>query len=135
MAQENSTEQDRPRLGVVVSGSLNKGVEVRLDGAASVEDIAVGRYVTIEGQKRRFFGMLTDVSLGVTDKSLTLTPPDISDPFTAEVLSGTSIYGVLDILPMLTIGGDATSLLYGPQPVKTVPSPFSSVYLASRTDT
>jgi len=134
MTQENIGEQDRQRLGIVVFGSLNKGVEVRLDGSASVEDMAVGRYVTIEGQKRRFFGMVTDVSLGVTDHKLTLTPPDVSDTFISEVLAGTSIYGTLHILPMLTIGGDVASLLEGPQPVKTVPSHFSSVYLASQQD-
>jgi len=122
------------RLGIIVSGSLNKGIEVRLDSSASVEDMAVGRYVTIEGEKRRFFGMITDVSLGVIDQKLTLTPPDVADPFMAEVLAGTSTYGTLHVLPVLTIGGDATSLLEGPQPVKTVPSHFSAVNLASQRD-
>ncbi len=122
------------RLGIVVSGSLNKGVEVKLDSSASVEDMAVGRYVTIEGHKRRFFGMITDISLGVIDPKLTFTPPDVSDPFMAEVLAGTSTYGSLHVLPMLTIGGDVASLLEGPQPVKTVPSHFSSVNLASDQD-
>ena len=61
--------EDNQRLGTVVSGSLNKGVEVRLDAAASIEEMAVGRYVTIAGKKRRFFGMITDISLGVTDQN------------------------------------------------------------------
>jgi len=128
------TQENIPRLGIVVSGSLNKGVEVRLDSSASVEDMAVGRYVTIEGQKQRFFGMITDVSLGVIDQKLTLTPPDVSDPFTTEVLAGTSIYGMLHVLPALTIGSDVASLLEGPQPVKTVPSHFSIVKPASQRD-
>jgi len=122
------------RLGIVVSGSLNKGVEVRLDSSASVEDMAVGRYVTIEGKRQHFFGMITDVSLGVIDQKLTLTPPDVSDPFITEVLAGTSTFGTLHVLPMLTISGDVASLLEGPQPVKTVPSHFSSVNLASQRD-
>jgi DNA helicase HerA-like ATPase len=122
------------RLGIVVSGSLTKGVEVRLDSSASVEEMAVGRYVTIEGGKRRFFGMITDISLGVTDQRLTQIPPDVSDPFIAEVLAGTSTYGTLHIVPYLTIGGDVTSLIEGPQPVKTVPSHFSEVKLASQQD-
>ncbi len=126
--------QDTRRLGIVVAGSLTKGVEVRLDSSSSVEEMAVGRYVTIEGEKRRFFGMITDVSLGVTDPRLTLTPPDVSDPFIAEVVAGTATYGTIHVLPMLTIGGDAASLLEGPQPVKTVPSHFSVVNLASQRD-
>jgi DNA helicase HerA-like ATPase len=72
---------------MVVSGSLEGGVDVKLDSSVSVEDMAVGRYVTIEGQKQRFFGMITDISLGVIDQKLTLTPPEVSDPFMAEVLT------------------------------------------------
>jgi DNA helicase HerA-like ATPase len=122
------------RLGIVVSGSVDKGVEVRLDSSASVEDMVVGRYVTIDGKRQRFFGMITDVSLGVIDQKLTLTPPDVADPFIAEVLDGTSTYGALHVSPYLTIGSDVTSLLEGPQPVKTVPSHFSAVNLASDQD-
>ena len=122
------------RLGIVTSGSLNKGIEVRLDGSASVEDMAVGRYVTVEGQKQRFFSMITDISLGVIDPKLTLTPPDVSDPFIAEVVAGTSTYGTLHVVPYLVIGGDVTSLIEGPQPVKTVPSHFSMVKLAAQSD-
>ncbi|MBM4448794.1 MAG: ATP-binding protein, partial [Chloroflexi bacterium] len=105
-----------------------------LDGGASVEDMAVGRYVTIEGQKQRFFGMITDIGLGAIDPRFTLTPPDISDPFVSEVLSGTGTYGTLHVLPMLTISGDVATLIEGPQPVKTVPSHFSAVNLASQAD-
>ncbi len=128
------TEESNQRLGIVVSGSLNKGVEVRLDSSASVEDMAVGRYVTIEGEKRRFFGMITDISLEVIDQKLTLTPPDVSDPFMSEVLTGTSTYGTLHVLPMLTISGGVADIIEGPQPVKTVPSHFSAVNLASQRD-
>lgn len=122
------------RLGIVVSGSLTRGVEVRLDSDISVEDIAVGRYVTIEGEKRRFFGMITDVTLDASDPRLMTTPPDVSDPFIVEVLCGTSIFGRLHVLPSLTIGGDAMSLLEGPQPVKTVPTHFSAVRESSEED-
>ena len=129
------TQQGKSRkLGIVVSGSLERGVEVKLDSTVSVEDIVVGRPVTIEGSKRRFFGMIDDVSLGVTDQQLALTPPDVSDPFMAEVLSGTATYGMIHVTPRLTIGGDVTSLIEGPQPVKTVPSHFSVVNLASEDD-
>ena len=127
-------EENNRHLGIVVSGSLTKGVEVRLDSSASIEEMAVGRYVTIEGEKRRFFGMITDISLGVTDQKIILSPPDVSDRFTAEVLAGTSAFGTLHVLPMLTIGGGVTDIIEGPQPVKTIPGHFSEVKLASRQD-
>jgi DNA helicase HerA-like ATPase len=122
------------KLGIVTAASLEKGVDVRLDAPVSVEDMVVGRYVTIEGQQRRFFGMITDVRLGVTDERLAVSPPDIADPFIAEVLTGTSTFGQIHVTPMLTIGGDAASILEGPQPVKTIPAHFSAVNLASEND-
>src|SRR3990172_1088332 len=130
----NEEDMSRNKLGIVVSGSLTKGVEVRLDSSASIEEMAVGRYVTIEGEKRRFFGMITDISLGVTDERITLSPPDAADRFTAEVLAGTNTFGTLHVLPMLTIGGGVTDIIEGPQPVKTVPGHFAQVKLASQHD-
>jgi DNA helicase HerA-like ATPase len=127
-------EQKEPRLGIVVSGSLNKGLEVRLDGSASIEDIAVGRYLAIDGKKQRYLAMLTDVTLGVTDQRLSQTPPDTGDTFLTEVLSGTSTFGLLHVSPQLIIGGEEAGLIEGPQPVKTVPSHFSPVYLATDHD-
>ncbi len=128
--------QDRaPLLGIVVAGSVDHGIEVRLDGSASVEDMVVGRYVTIEGRSRRFFGMITDIGLGVTDQQMTVVPPDTDDAFLNDVLNGTATYGTLHVLPMLTIGsGDGAGLIDGPQPVKTVPTHFSRVHLATEAD-
>jgi uncharacterized protein len=122
------------KLGIVTSASLEKGVDVRLDAPVSVEDMVVGRYVTIKGNKRRFFGMITDVRLGVTDERLSVSPPDISDPFIAEVLTGTSTFGQIHVTPMLTLGDNAKAILEGPQPVKTIPAHFCSVNLASEQD-
>jgi len=126
--------EERNNLGTVISGSLTRGVEVKLDASVSVEDMVVGRYVAIEGEKHRFFGMITDVSLETVDPRAMITPPDISDPFIAQVITGTTTYGKLRVLPMLTIGGDAASILEGPQPAKTVPVHFSAVKLASQRD-
>jgi len=122
------------RLGMVVAGSLSEGVAVRLDSKASVEDVVVGRYVTIEGKSRRFLGMITDVKLDSSDQRMTFSPPDPADTFSAEVLSGTSAYGTLTVTPYLVIGGDSKAVIEGPQPVKTIPSHFSPVGLSSDAD-
>ena len=127
-------DQERTRLGMVVSGSLTDGVQVRLDPATSVEEIRVGRYVTIQGERMRFFGVVTDVSLGATDPSLKFNPPDVSNPFIAQVVSGTAAYGVMEVEPMLALSEDPMSVLEGPQRAKTVPPHFSQVSLASDQD-
>jgi DNA helicase HerA-like ATPase len=72
--------------------------------------------------------MITDVRLEALDPQLPSSPPDVSDPFVARVLKGTSFYGTLEVRPMLTMTED------GPQPVKTVPAHFSPVSLASAED-
>ncbi|MFH0846781.1 MAG: ATP-binding protein [Chloroflexota bacterium] len=118
------------RLGIVFRGSLTEGVDVRLDNSASVEDMVVGRHIVIEGKKQRFFGMITDISLGVTDPAISADPPDGSDSFLTEVLSGTATFGTIHVLPML--GVDSSQEV---APVKTVPSHFSPVRLADEADT
>ena len=131
--QAYSDEESR-RLGIVVSGSLTEGVEVKLDPGTSVEDVKVGRYITVEGQAMRFFGVVTNVSLASTDPNLSRTPPDVSDPYIARVVSGTAAYGAIDVEPMLTLSKDSVLGIDGPMPAKTVPPHFSQVSLASDRD-
>ena len=114
------------RLGMVVGGSLARGVEVRLDGDVSVEDLAVGRFVTIQGRRRRFFGILTDIALANTDESISSTPPDVSDPFIAGVVSGTNAFGTVHVTPYLSLGAEE-QVGDGPLPAKTIPPHFSLV--------
>ena len=52
-------------LGLVTDGSLANGVEVRLDSDTSIEDVKVGAFVTIQRNQHRFFGVATDVALGL----------------------------------------------------------------------
>ena len=120
-------------LGMVVEGSLTKGVEIRLDPSASVEDIKVGTFVTVQGEKLRFFGVVTDVALGAADPRLKYSPPDVDDPFIAQVVAGTAAYGFISVLPTLTMPsvlGDSA----GPSPAKTVPAHFSKAHSASERD-
>ncbi|MBI4287296.1 MAG: ATP-binding protein [Chloroflexi bacterium] len=117
-------------MGVVTSGSLSKGVEVKLDGRVSTEEMAVGRFVSIEGKKKRFFGLVTDVSLGAIDARMATNPPDMSDPFIAEVVLGSAAYGVLKVLPKLVWDVGTGQM----QPAKTVPQPFQVVLEATQQD-
>lgn len=130
----NGKDNEGIRLGTVISGSLTGGVQVKMDPAMSVEDIAVGRYVAIRGEKKRFFGMITDVSLEAVDPHALTMPPDISDPFIASVVSGTTTYGKISVLPSLTISNTVMGGESGPMPAKTVPSHFSDVELATQRD-
>jgi DNA helicase HerA-like ATPase len=130
----NEDPQGNDRLGMVVAGSLTEGLNVRLDREVSIEDIKVGRYVTVQGKLMRFFGVVSDISLEASDPGLGASPPDVSDPFIAEVISGTAAYGAMSVEPMLALSSDPLAMIDGPQPAKTVPPHFSPVSLASESD-
>ncbi|TVR24724.1 MAG: ATP-binding protein [Anaerolineaceae bacterium] len=115
-------------LGVVVGGSLGRGLVIRLEAAQSVEALAVGRYVVVRGQHKRFFCMVTDIELNTTHPAIQNSPPDMSDPYLHAVYSGTVAYGTIHAAPMLSIEDDK------PLPVKTIPGHFSRAYNASEDD-
>ncbi len=116
------------RLGIVVGGSLSKGLEVKLDPQTVIEGLAVGRYVVVHGRTgRRFFSIINDVALDATNPLIEKTPPDVSDSFIAQVIRGTSTFGRIHVAPMLVLEPGADE----PKPVKTVPEHFSEVYEAS----
>ena len=117
-------------LGVVVGGSLSKGLEVKLDRDTSTEETAVGRYVVVQGQTRRFFSMITDVILDATDQRWAKIAPDMSDDFMRDVMIGTSTFGMLHVSPMLVLEEGATEA----KPVKTVPGHFARVVEATPED-
>ncbi|MEW5958673.1 MAG: ATP-binding protein [Chloroflexota bacterium] len=117
-------------LGIVISGSLSKGLEVKLNASAPIEDMAVGRYITIEGEKLKFFGMITDVALDNTNPQIEKTPPDVSDPFLREIYAGSSVFGRLHVSPMLVLDKHTDQ----PRPVKTIPGHFAEVRVATEED-
>src|SRR5262249_52114798 len=77
-------------LGSVVGGSLTKGLEVRLDPEVNVEQMAAGRYVTVDANGQLFFGMITDVELRTTMAALADSPPGEDDGFLRDVFRGTA---------------------------------------------
>ncbi len=88
-------------LGVVVQGSLSQGLEVRLNGDVSVEDMRVGKFLVVHGRRARFFCILTDVTLGTASPRILMNPPDPSNTFLTEVLAGTGTFGTVNLTPML----------------------------------
>jgi hypothetical protein len=122
--------QQSRRLGVVVGGSLTKGLDVKLDRETEIEDLAVGRYVVIRGKHKRFFCMVTDIVLDSTNPAIRSDPPDLSDPFLREIYIGTAAFGTIHVAPMLSIDEKESE----PKPVKTIPSHFMPVEIADATD-
>src|SRR6478609_4179773 len=83
-------------LGVVTAGSLAKGLQARIRTLTPLEKIQTGQFIAVEGDGIRFFGLLTDVTLGATSESVLLDPPYPDDSGSAllrEVLHGIYTYG------------------------------------------
>src|SRR5260221_4394323 len=128
-AEEVYQEATSRRLGVVVGGSLTKGLDVKLDRETEIEDLAVGRYVVVRGKQKRFFCMVTDVVLDSTNPSIRSDPPDLSDPFLRDIYLGTAAFGTVHVVPMLSIDANENE----PKPVKTIPSHFMAVEIWAAT--
>ena len=118
-------------MGIVVGGSLSSGLEVKISSKLSIERLAVGRYVVVEGRSgRRFFGLITDISLGSINPDLQRRPPDTSEEFVTQVYSSEIAFGYIHVSPMLMIDEGDDEL----RPIKTIPTHFSPVFEASAAD-
>lgn len=116
-------------LGMVASGSLSTGLEIRLDMNTDIEGIDVGLPVTIHGSSYRFLGLLTDLRLESADPRFTASLSEIK-PEVARILHGTSTFGIAKVKTYRTI----SPLLEESRPAKSIPPHFSSVFRASDED-
>ncbi len=152
----------RQPLGSVIQGSLTGGLEVRLHPDILVEDMRVGKFLVVHGVRSRFFCMLTDVALGISNQRIVAYPPSWGDTLMREILAGSGTYGTINLAPMLMFTPESnesdgnvdgksaklkeavntslasfqaqTSTTMELMPVKTIPTHFSQVYEASEDD-
>ena len=128
-------QHTRRRVGVIVNGSLVGGLEMKLDDWYSVEDVRAGKFVVIEGEKSRFFCMVTDVRLDATNPQVLADPPGEDDDLIRQVLHGTATYGTVCLRPLLMMDKDEIARRNGePHLVKTIPVHFSVVCEAEEGD-
>lgn len=123
-------------IGQITSGSFTKGLLLRLSQEYNIEDLRIGKFVTIHGDKIKFFSMVTDIHLKVTNENILNFIPPPQDTYIKEVLKGTTTYGIVHITPYLmveTITKD-TNETDEVQKVKTIPPHFASVYEANKED-
>ncbi|MGH2543702.1 MAG: ATP-binding protein, partial [Ardenticatenaceae bacterium] len=128
----------RKRLGVVTGGAFNSGLAVRLDEQSTSEEMQIGDFCVIEGDRNLYFSMIQDLRLEATDQRMMAAPPPELSPFMHRVLRGTTTYVVAEVKPMLMVQRpDETGLdgqLPGPQPVRTIPMHFAHLVEANRVD-
>ncbi|HEU4752070.1 MAG TPA: ATP-binding protein, partial [Armatimonadota bacterium] len=122
------------RLGVVIRGSLSKGLELKLDPDVSLEALRAGMFAIARGGTYDFFSLITDLELSAaTDDPLQAPPPE-PESLLSKVLAGDTIYARANLRPHLMVNraepDDAEAIL----PVKTIPGHFTEVRRATPED-
>jgi len=128
------TEQyGNDQLGVVTEGSFTAGLTVRLS-SASAEDLQVGSFVVLEGERHRYFSLVSDLQLRSTDPGVTADPPS-SSAFIRQALQGIHTYSAAIVRPSLVVedSSDLTGELR-PTAVRTIPGHFATLRQATLAD-
>lgn len=134
---ESINPNDRPdKIGVITHGSLNRGVEMKLDSSESIENVIAGTFVVIQGEQFDFFSMITDVSIDAANENILLNPPPAGENLLRQVMQGSGTYATVSLKPMLMLPNRKYQDLLDepPRSVKTVPSHFSVVARATDED-
>lgn len=126
MSPESNKKEKNP-LGIVIGGSVSKGLKIKLDRSTESERIAVGSYIVVNGDFQRIFGMITDIEL---DTLASLNPIKPTSSFSAAVLEGTAFFSILTVTPMLILDPDTQET----QPNRGIPNHFATVRLAEKDD-
>lgn len=116
-------------LGQVIAGSLSEGFVVRLNPKMDLETVKTGKFVSIYGQNYKFFSLITDVKLEVTNNDILIFPPSDEENLLKETLKLKDIYATALIKPMVAL--DTRKKI---SPVKMIPNHFAQVYEADELD-
>jgi uncharacterized protein len=130
------------RLGLLVAGSVAEGLSARLDPTVAIEDVRLGKFVKIVGQKYEYFCLVTDVQLDSANADVLRDPPgdpSTVDVFLRQVLSGTTTYALIKLKPELMLANPAADIVFDdadlvPRPARTIPPHFSNVSEATLAD-
>ena len=122
-------------LGQIISGSFSKGLELKLTNKYDIENIRIGKFVIIQGEKAKYFSMVSDRQLETSNEKFLNYIPAPDENFIKDVLMGTSVFGIIKLTPYLTVE-NKSELKDNDYPlkVKTIPPHFSIVNEASKGD-
>ena len=123
--------QVRNKLGTVIGGSFERGLQVKLDSWVTTEELPVDSFAVVQGTSSVYFGIITNVTIESSATPMHWATLDITNPSISELLKGTTTYSIAEIKPILSWNYLAEKM---PSAAKTLPEPFSSVYTASEND-
>ena len=129
---------ERKQLGVVTEGAFNAGLIVRLHPDVTTEEMRIGDFCIVEGDRNLYFSMISDIRLHATDPRLPASPPADASPFIAQALRGSLTYATVEVKPMQMMSkadeDDFVVDMSGPQPVRTIPMHLANLAEATESD-
>src|ERR1700730_5064107 len=96
----------KSRIGLLVAGAVAEGLSARLDPTVAIEDVRLGKFVKIVGQKYEYFCLVTDWQVDSANADLLRDPPGAPgslDVYLRQVLSGTTTYALVKLKPELML--------------------------------
>lgn len=127
-------------IGQIVAGSFTEGLQIKLTNDYKIEDLKIGEFVIVHGEKTKYFSMVTDIELKTNNLKLLNYLPAPNETYIKDVLSGTSVYGIIHLTPYLMAPLTPKNPKKGIEEieqvtkVKTTPPHFSPVYTANEKD-
>lgn len=116
-------------LGMIISGSLTDGFAMRLSSHTKLESIKAGKFVCIQTGSYKFFSLITDLRLDISNPEILLFPPQPHETLLHTIVQKRSMYALAHLRPMIALNNQLEC-----KPVKTIPPHFSHVYEASEED-
>jgi hypothetical protein len=119
----------KKQIGHIISGSLSEGLAMRIDSQVTLETIKTGKFVSIVGGHHKYFSLITDLALALSNPDILIFPPTQQESLLFNFLKEKDMYATAQLKPMLMLGKDNR-----PVPVKTIPPHFASVVEVSNAD-
>lgn len=116
-------------LGSIITGSLTDGLVMRVNPQADLESLKTGKFVCINTGTYRFFSLVTDIKLEVTNPDILLFPPSQDELLLKQALNTKDIYATVTLRPIIMLNGQNKLM-----PVKTIPAHFAPVMQATASD-
>ena len=126
-----SEHKVRTKLGTIIGGSFEQGLQVKLDPAIATEELPVDSFAVVQGAGTVYFCIVTNLSIQSSANQIQWSALDISNPSISSLLKGTTTYSVAEVRPILSWNYVAEK---APAASKTLPEPFSDVFTASEHD-
>lgn len=116
-------------LGHILSGSLQEGFTMRINPQVDMQELKAGKFVAIVTPQGKFFSLITDLKLDVSNPDILLFPPTENERLLKQFLPLKDIYALAVLRPLLMLSAHQQ-----PSPVKTIPLHFAPVQQVDQSD-